>query len=351
VTYRVLIVPHGCGIGDFVNLQPLVRAISMARPGSCIDVLGSPDLSVLLPSTVRIVPWAAGIPYWRRMGGTRSRELFSWVVTSRTVGPLARMVPLRSMTGLMTWYLERAGYNEVFNFLEVFVGCRPGERWTGGPWNPPTMHVIDVLANDLETRGISLSRSARRPTLAGSGYAANDGLILLQVGAGNSLKALPLSHWSALAHDLLRVGMRVGVISSSSDGRGERLARSAPGLQVIWTPTLEKLLRALGPARLVVSPDTGVLHISAALGTPYLGLFGPTDPCFLGPYLAHPDSLLQVSAMHGRTCRGCWAAQMFPTAGCGMGYRGGCIASLGADVIAEAVRRRLSAQPFMSVKG
>lgn len=351
MTHRVLIVPHGCGIGDFVNLQPLVRAVANARPETRIDVLGSPGLSALLPSTVRIVPWAAGIPYWRRMGGARSRELFSRVVTSRTVGPLACMLPLQSMTGLMTWYLERAGYAEVFNFLEVFVGCRPGERWTGGPWNPPPMHVIDVLANDLETRGISLSPRARRPTLAGGGHASNDGLILLQVGAGNSLKNLPFSHWRALAHELLKVGMRVGVISSSSDGRGQRLARSVPGLQVIWTPTLETLMRALGPARLVVSPDTGVLHMSAALGTPYLGLFGPTDPGFLGPYLAQPDSLLQVSAVHGRACRGCWAAQMFPTAGCGMGYCGGCMASLGADVIAEAVRRRLTAQPLMSVTG
>jgi ADP-heptose:LPS heptosyltransferase len=351
MTHRVLIVPHGCGIGDFVNLQPLARAIVCARPEACIDVLGPPDLAVLLPSSVRIVPWVAGIPYWRRTGSARSSKLSARLVTSRTAGPLADMFPIPSITRLMTWYLQRAGFDEVFNFLEVFAACRPGERWTQGSWNPPPVHLVDVLANHLEMRGIPLPVNARQPILVSSEHASHNTVVLLQVGAGNSLKTLPFSHWNALAHDLLRDGIRVGVLSSPSDDRGERLARSAPGLEVIRTPTIDALVTALGKARLVVSPDTGVLHIAAALGIPFLGLFGPTDPRFLGPYLAQPDSLLQASAAHARACRGCWAAQMLPTAGCGMGYRGGCMASLGADTIAETVRWRLSAHPPSSVTG
>jgi ADP-heptose:LPS heptosyltransferase len=343
VTRRILVVPHGCGIGDFVNLQPLVRAIERGRPDNSIDVLGPPELAVLLPSSVRVSPRVAGIPYWRRMGGAASNQVGARFVNSRTVGPLADILPIRSMTGLMTWYLRRAGYHEVFNFLEVFARCRPAERWTQGPWNPPPVHLIDVLANDLEARGIPVPVNARRPTLSSSARTSDEGLVLLQVGAGNSLKTLPLAQWRSLARDLLEDGISVGVISAPSDDRAARLARSVIGLQVIRTPTIDELVRTISRARLVVTPDTGVLHIAAALELPYLGVFGPTDPRFLGPYRAQPDSLVQSPAEHARPCRGCWAAQMLPAAGCGMGYRGGCMASLSADVIGEAVRRRLSA--------
>jgi heptosyltransferase-1 len=37
-------------------------------------------------------------------------------------------------------------------------------------------------------------------------------------------------------------------------------------------------------AKFVVSADTGPLHLAAALGTPIVGLYGPTDPARNGPY-------------------------------------------------------------------
>jgi heptosyltransferase-1 len=39
-------------------------------------------------------------------------------------------------------------------------------------------------------------------------------------------------------------------------------------------------------AKLIVSVDTGPLHLASALGTPVVGLFGPTDPARNGPYSA-----------------------------------------------------------------
>jgi heptosyltransferase-1 len=47
---------------------------------------------------------------------------------------------------------------------------------------------------------------------------------------------------------------------------------------------LGPLMALLRRAKFVVSADTGPLHLASALGTPVLGLYGPTDPARNGPY-------------------------------------------------------------------
>jgi heptosyltransferase-1 len=61
---------------------------------------------------------------------------------------------------------------------------------------------------------------------------------------------------------------------------------NAAGGAAVLAPhtTLPRLLALARAARLVVSGDTGPLHIGAAVGTPVLALFGPTDPRRNGPW-------------------------------------------------------------------
>ena len=47
---------------------------------------------------------------------------------------------------------------------------------------------------------------------------------------------------------------------------------------------LRELARLLRNAQLVIGGDTGPLHLAAALGTPVIGLYGPTNPARNGPY-------------------------------------------------------------------
>ena len=73
---------------------------------------------------------------------------------------------------------------------------------------------------------------------------------------------------------------------------------------VLWAgqTTLRELGARLEQAQLLVSNDTGVLHIAAALGRPVVALFGPTAPSFTGPLgaperttvLHHPDCCPQI---------------------------------------------------------
>jgi heptosyltransferase-1 len=81
-------------------------------------------------------------------------------------------------------------------------------------------------------------------------------------------------------------------------------------------------------ASLMVSGDTGPLHIAAAVGTPIVSIFGPTDPARNGPWA--PDDI---------------SVSRFETCGCHYERRchqsAWCLATLPVTEVTAAVQRRL----------
>jgi ADP-heptose:LPS heptosyltransferase len=58
---------------------------------------------------------------------------------------------------------------------------------------------------------------------------------------------------------------------------------AAPAANLAGRTSLEDLICLLAEAEVVVAGDTGPLHLAAALGTPVVGIYGPTDPANTGP--------------------------------------------------------------------
>jgi heptosyltransferase I len=63
---------------------------------------------------------------------------------------------------------------------------------------------------------------------------------------------------------------------------------------------VRKLLWLLEGSALVISPDTGPLHIARAVGTPVVGLYGHTDPKRTGPYRMYEDLVVDGYSREGR---------------------------------------------------
>ncbi len=101
-----------------------------------------------------------------------------------------------------------------------------------------------------------------------------EGSIVVLPGAGKLNKQWPAERFGQLPRDR--------VIAAWGPGE-EALARQT-GLHIAPPTNLRELAWLLAHARLVVAGDTGPLHLAAALGTPVLGLFGPTNPARNGPY-------------------------------------------------------------------
>jgi heptosyltransferase I len=109
----------------------------------------------------------------------------------------------------------------------------------------------------------------------------------LSPGGGWTSKCWPAERYGELHRDLKRKYGWRGVVSF---GPGEReLAEAVVGAAgdsrpILLEMNIPQLMAVLRRAKFFVAGDTGPLHLASALGTPVVGLFGPTDPARNGPY-------------------------------------------------------------------
>ncbi len=75
----------------------------------------------------------------------------------------------------------------------------------------------------------------------------------------------------------------------------EQVCRAAaPARPEIVKTTIEELMGLLAHAKCLLAADSGPLHLAAALGTPVVGLYGPTDPARNGPFV--PGAIVLTQA-------------------------------------------------------
>ena len=100
-------------------------------------------------------------------------------------------------------------------------------------------------------------------------------------------KCWPPERFGALCREIeARGGARVVVIQGPGEKSivDEVVRAAAPVRVTVVAPTIEELMALVAHARFVVAADSGPLHLAAALGTPVVGLYGPTDPARNGPF-------------------------------------------------------------------
>jgi heptosyltransferase-1 len=139
-----------------------------------------------------------------------------------------------------------------------------------------------VVEQNLELAR-AVDRRAEMPSVDFSPYADDPagklrdlkGRIVLLPGAGK-----PEKQWNKFPE----LARRLGPEALVAWGPGERDLAEAVGADVAPQTTLRELAFLLLHAKAVVGGDTGPLHLAAALGTPVVGIYGPTNPLRNGPY-------------------------------------------------------------------
>ena len=122
--------------------------------------------------------------------------------------------------------------------------------------------------------------------LRDAGIKPHDRLVLINPGAGRPVKQWPVASFRELARRLTdEAAARIVVLwGPGEDEDARRIAATAAGALVAPPTTLRELAALARRARLLVAGDTGPIHIAAAVGTPCLGLYGPTSGVRNGPY-------------------------------------------------------------------
>lgn len=106
-------------------------------------------------------------------------------------------------------------------------------------------------------------------------------------------KHWPESHWRELIGLLQPSGLRIKLPwgAEHEHQRAQRLAEGFDYVEVLPKLTLEAIARELAGAKAVVSVDTGLSHLTAALDRPNITLYGPTDPGLIGGYGQNQQAL------------------------------------------------------------
>ena len=157
-------------------------------------------------------------------------------------------------------------------------------------------------------------------------------LAALAPGAAHATKRWPIAHWQALAERLRGAGYRIVVLGGPEDrGAAQQLGPPPLAESAAGEFTLQETGACLARAKVLISGDTGVMHMATGVGTPVVALFGPTVRAFgFFPYHARATVLAQ-----DLQCRPC---STMGTARCPLGHHR-CLVDLLPAQVAAAVER------------
>ena len=134
-------------------------------------------------------------------------------------------------------------------------------------------------------------------------------IVVIHPGTGAAVKLWRTRGWAICADTLtesLTTAAPVRIILTGSKNEQPMLEEIARGMHspamLVTDATVGQLAALLGRALLVLSVDSGPLHLAVAQGTPTVQLFGPTDPRIFGPWGIHERHIVLASRQHCPTC-------------------------------------------------
>jgi lipopolysaccharide heptosyltransferase II len=135
-------------------------------------------------------------------------------------------------------------------------------------------------------------------------------VVALAPGAVGPSKRWPGASYAELARALIAQGCDVWVIGGPSEATLARVIRDqAPEAHDLTGSDLRNAILALAASNVAISNDSGLMHVAAALGTPTIGIFGPTSPWHWAPLnpiaaaLQQTAEKLPCQPCHKPTCR------------------------------------------------
>jgi heptosyltransferase II len=285
VTDRILVVGPSW-VGDMVMAQPLVARLQANSPGAAVDVFAP---AWVLPIVRRMPGVAAAIdsPFahgelalgrrWRTARSLRSRGYRQAVVLPNSLK--SALVPWFAGIPRRTGFLgeQRRGLlNDVRSFDPAAVP-RLVDRFLllgDGPIAAPMPHLESAAG----------TRAALATRL---GLALAQPVACLCPGAEyGPAKRWPVKHFAALARRLADRGFAVWLLGSAKDAPVADAIREASGdacESLAGRTDLGEAADLLACAAVVVSNDSGLMHVAAAVGSPVVALFGSSSPDYTPP--------------------------------------------------------------------
>ncbi|MDQ3932217.1 MAG: glycosyltransferase family 9 protein [Actinomycetota bacterium] len=288
---RRIAVLHSRGLGDFVFALPALQALRAAYPAAEIVLLGAPWYVEFLAR--RSVPVDRVVP----------------VLTSAVTGPA------ELASGSLDAFFARQAAERYDLAVQLQGGgrysnpflLRLGARHTVGARTPdaalldrwiPYFHYQNEVARGLEVAGLVGARPVQlEPKLVATADDLEESrqvvpeapgpVVALHPGASDTRRRWPPERFASVADALVAAGARV--IVTGTEPERESAAQVLDNMREEATDacgrlSVSGLLGLLSRSRVVVSNDTGPLHLAEAVGTATVGLFWCGNLINAGPF-------------------------------------------------------------------
>ncbi len=303
---RVLLIRYD-RLGDAVVSTPVIETLHRLSSDIEIDVLGSPHNASLLKADHRI----SQVHVWDGSPGSlfgiiracrrRSYDLTLQLILNRTTNPAI-------IAGLATPHGRVVGKGHAYNadLFDHLVTSEPASQHFADQTYAVLLDAIDFGSDPPEPPpySIDLPERARRETeeLIRAAGLEPDRYLLLNASAGAPERSLGVEKGIELAQVLQRICEESGIslaISGSPEEREkvEVIAAGSKGT-ILPFPSIIHLCCGVATARLLVTPDTGPVHIASATDTPVVAYYSEHDkPEGWGP--RGGKSSIVIAAVHG----------------------------------------------------
>lgn len=274
-------------IGDVTHVVPLLRTLQQAWPQTALTwVIGKLERKL-----VGDLPGVEFISFDKAAGWAGMRAVHDALHERRFDALLQMQVALRSnLLSMGIRAKRRIGYDRARSkdlhglVINERIPARHGE------------HVLDALGSFCEPLGLkqtSVRWGIPIPDDAQAWAAAqlpgDTPTLLVSPSSSHALRNWRAERYAAVIDHAARRGWRVMLVGGPSSAERTMAdavlaAASTPVADLTGKDTLKKLLALLGRASLLLTPDSGPMHMANAVGTRVLGLHAASNPDRSGPY-------------------------------------------------------------------
>jgi heptosyltransferase-1 len=275
-----LLVVRLSALGDVIHTIPAVVALREALPSTEFAWLVERPYAELVERVAGVRPIPVSLKRWWRERRTSRREMLAAVRAMRAFAARETSVDFQGLVKSAS-LAALSGARERFGFDAETIREKPALIFTNRRVHPDGTHVIEL--NRELARGVA--PFADLPDVDFTTFSAEETPVLSRMkrrivllpGAGKPNKLWPVERLRLLAEECGDEALAVW-------GPGEEELALQIGCETAPPTSLRELSFILQHARLVIGSDTGPLHLAAALHTPVIGLFGPTNPQRNGPW-------------------------------------------------------------------
>lgn len=342
---RILVVNFG-GIGDEILFFPVIQSLREAYPHAKLTALVEPRCKGIMafnPAvdevlTLDVKGKPSMLELLKVVGELRSRSFDLAIGSGRS--------PVMPVILLLSGATYRAGYdaNRLSWTLTEKAGCNP-QQYAAEMYYDLIRSWIPIPFRLPQAALTQPDREWAKAFLAEHGVEAGDQVVVLHPGTSKLsvqkkfIKSWDASRWAELAARLQAEGVKVVLAGGPDDEETIATIKGVLKTQPIEaygkTKGLGQLAALISQASILVCVDSAPLHLGVAVGTPTVGIFGPTDPAKLMP----AGTVHQAIHVDGLACRPCLWDRRATTCD-----ELSCLKNLGVEAVEAAVWRVMPAR-------